>query len=122
MDFFASFAALTGQQLGSADAPDSFNVLDALTGKSKKGRDYFIEHGLVDNLALIKGDWKYIEPHAGPAVIERVGAETGNSPEPQLYHLQKDLGEKNNVAAANPQVVKEMDALLKSVREKGRSR
>ncbi len=70
---------------------------------------------------MIKGEWKYIEPHGGPKVIERVGAETGNSPEPPLYHLRKDLGETNNVAAANPQVVKEMDALLNSVREQGKA-
>lgn len=97
-------------------------MLDAFLGKDKKGREFFIEHGLVDNLAVIKGNWKYIEPHGGPAYIERVHAETGNSKEPQLYNLKTDLSERNNVAAAHPQVVKDLDALLKLVREAGHSR
>jgi hypothetical protein len=46
----------------------------------------------------------------------------GNAPEPQLYNLKDDLGEKTNVAAQNPEKVKEMAALLQKIRQQGRSR
>ncbi len=40
----------------------------------------------------------------------------------QLYNLAEDIGETNNVAAAHPDLVKEMTALLQRIRENGRSR
>jgi hypothetical protein len=40
----------------------------------------------------------------------------------ELYNLTDDLGEEKNVAARNPDKVKELDELLKKVRAGGRSR
>lgn len=62
IDFYASFAKLTGQKITGNDAPDSYNALDVLLGKSKANRTYLVEHALNGTLSLIKGDWKYIEP------------------------------------------------------------
>ena len=48
--------------------------------------------------------------------------ELGNDSQPQLYDLAVDLGEKQNVAGEHPDLVQEMDARLKKVRDQGRSR
>jgi hypothetical protein len=40
----------------------------------------------------------------------------------ELYNLAGDIGETRNVAAANPQVVREMTAMLEGIRTSGRSR
>ena len=40
----------------------------------------------------------------------------------ELYDLANDIGETRNVAAANPQVVREMTATLEGIRTSGRSR
>ena len=120
IDFFASFAAFTNQKLADTDAPDSFNVLPALLGESKTGRDHLVEQAAV--LALIKGDWKYIEPGNGPKVLANTNTETGQAPQPQLYNLADDLGETRNVAAEHPDAVQDLSALLKEIRENGRSR
>jgi arylsulfatase A-like enzyme len=120
IDLIASFAALTGQSLGKDDAPDSFNNINALLGKSKKGREWLVEHS--GRLTLIKGDWKFIEPGAGVKLQVNTNTETGNDPEPQLYNLKTDLGEKNNVAKQNPLVVKELADMLKKIRDDGRTR
>ncbi len=120
IDFMASVAALTGQKLARDDAPDSFDVLSALLGQSPSGRDHLVEH--AGTLSLIKGDWKYIEPSKGPKINRNVNIELGNDPEPQLYDLENDLGEKHNVAAEHPEVVKELAALLKKIKDSGRTR
>jgi arylsulfatase A-like enzyme len=120
IDLPASMAALTGQKLDLAEAPDSFDVLEALLGRTPAGRDHLVEH--AGTLSLIQGDWKYIEPGKGPRMNVSTNTEMGNDPQPQLYHLKDDLGEKNNVAAQYPQRVTEMAALLQKIRQQRRSR
>ncbi len=120
IDLMASFASLTGQSLAKNDAPDSFNSLNTLLGKSETGREYLVEH--AGRLTIIKGDWKYIEQGGGQKIQVNTNTETGNDTEPQLYNLKTDLGEKNNVAAQNPLIVKELTELLQKVRNDGRTR
>jgi arylsulfatase A-like enzyme len=120
IDFMASLASLTGQKLANNDAPDSFDVLSALLGETPMGRDHLVEHAGV--LSLIKGGWKYIEPGRGPRINRNVNIELGNDPEPQLYNLKSDIGEKHNLAAEHPKLVRELAALLKKIRDDGRTR
>ena len=100
VDFLASFAALTGQKLAAGEGPDSRNVLPALLGQSKKGRDELVEHARV--LALREGTWKYIEPGPGPRRDANTSTELGTDPGGQLYQLTDDLGETNNLISAEP--------------------
>lgn len=120
IDLLASMATLTGQTLARNDAPDSFDVSAALLGRSRIGRDHLVEH--AGTLSLIQGDWKYIEPGKGARFNRSTNTELGNDPEPQLYNLKNDLGEKTNLADKHPEKVKEMAALLQEIRERGRSR
>lgn len=116
VDLFASFAALTGQKLNGAVAPDSFNSLPALLGKSEIARQYLVEH--AGSLSIIKNDWKYTEPGNGKAYNPYTHAELGNSPEPQLYNLSIDIGEKNNLAKEYPLKLKELAGLLDSIKQR----
>ena len=120
IDFMASFADLTGQRLKRNDAPDSFDVLSALIGEEPMGRDHLVEHAGV--LSLIKGDWKYIEPGRGARINRNVNIELGNDREPQLYNLKSDIGERHNLASNHPEVVRELAALLKKIRNDGHTR
>jgi len=120
IDLLSSFAALTGQKLDENDAPDSFNQLDALLGKDRKGREWLIQHSR--RLTIIKGDWKYIEPGPGAKITANTNIETGNDPSPQLYNIKTDIGEKNNLASQHPEIVTELSDLLNRIKEKGRSR
>ncbi|UFH53994.1 arylsulfatase [Spirosoma sp. KNUC1025] len=122
VDLFASFAAMAGQSLGAGEAPDSFNAINAILGKTKENRTYVVEQALNGTLSIIKENWKYIEPSNGQKVNRFTNTELGNDPQPQLYDLRNDLGETRNVAAQNPQVVKELTALLQDVRAKEQSR
>lgn len=120
IDLPASLAALTGQVLAEADAPDSINVLPALLGESETGRDHLVEH--ARSLALRVGNWKYIEPGKGPAVNQNTNTELGGGPGGALYDLSSDLGEKTNLADREPDRAAAMAERLKAIRESGRSR
>lgn len=116
VDFLASFAALTGQQVPERDL-DSVNVLPALLGRSKTARQSLVEH--AGALALIEGDWKLIAPSKGRKLNPNTNTELGNDPSPQLYHLASDPGERNNLAARYPERVQHMSTLLEKIRLRG---
>jgi arylsulfatase A-like enzyme len=110
IDFLASFASFNNQKISSNEAPDSVNIMDALLGKSKKGREYLIEQ--AGTLSVLQGNWKYIEPSKGQKYNALTNTETGNDTQEQLYDLSKDFGEKNNLAAQNPKKLEELKAIL----------
>nr|WP_294901332.1 arylsulfatase [uncultured Pedobacter sp.] len=115
VDLLASMADLLKRQLPVFAAPDSKNMLPVILGKSKIGRDHLVEQGLFKGLALIKGDWKYIAPSNGPAIMRDKNMETGNSKLPQLYNIKKDIGESTNLAPRYPEKAAELDELLKDI-------
>lgn len=110
IDFLASFAVLTGIALPEDAGGDSLNILPAILGESPTGRDHLIVNDGGGGLAIRKGDWK---------LIARSGSRGGGV---VLFNLAKDLGEKNNVAAENPERVTELAALLQKLRGAGHSR
>ncbi len=120
IDFYASLAALTGAPLPPEAAPDSFDLSRALLGESQTGRDHLVEH--AGSLSVIRGRWKYIAPSKGAKYNPRTNTELGNDPAGQLYDLEKDPGEKVNVAGEHPETARELSALLEKVRTAGRSR
>jgi arylsulfatase A-like enzyme len=115
IDLFASFAALAGQALAPADAPDSFDMLPVLLGRSPTGRDHLVEQG--GGLSLRQGAWKYIESSNRPKMNANTNTELGNDTVPQLYDLTTDPGETRNVASEQGPRVRGMEALLSRIRQ-----
>ena len=115
VDFSASFAALTGQKIPAGDAPDSVNVLPALLGKTNTGRDKLVEHDGFQTLAFRDGLWKYIETDNR----RRLPLETqvGYAPLGELYDLNHDLGERNDLNSAQPDTSKRLSLELDAVRK-----
>jgi arylsulfatase A-like enzyme len=116
VDFVASLAALTGQEHDKSQAPDSQNVLPALLGETKTGREEVVLQG-AGGLAFRRGDWKYIPPSRGQKKNASANIELGNDTEPQLYNLAADLGEQTNLASQEPERVKELAARLEKIRQ-----
>nr|MBA3296098.1 sulfatase-like hydrolase/transferase [Acidobacteriota bacterium] len=127
VDLLASFAALVGPSTSArrdatraaADkpdvtAPDSENVLPALLGTSKTARTALVEQ--AGALSLRQGHWKYITPSQGPKIQKNTNTELGNDPEPQLYDLAADPGERTNLATTRPEKAREMAAVLDAIR------
>jgi hypothetical protein len=135
----ASFAALTGQPLAEADAPDSFNVLPALLGE-KHGtecREYLVEQtNAGDVLALRKGPWKFVPGNVGAkgraakvkrkAVIENPAERIADKDLPpvggELYNLGSDLSETTDTAAQHPDILAAMQVKLAEIKASGHSR
>ena len=118
VDLLASFAELTGSTLTEADARgarDSESVLPALLGRSKAARAELVEQAAA-RLALRQGHWKYIAPGTGPRIQQNTNTELGSDPEPQLYDLSRDAGERTNLASKHPDRVREMAARLEAIR------
>lgn len=116
IDIFASLAALLKQPLPEDAAPDSQEHLNTLLGKDYTSREYIVQQNLNNTLAIVKGQWKYIEPSDAPAIEYWTKMELGNDRHPQLYDLSADPSEKNNVAKQHSEVVRELSELLESVK------
>ncbi len=114
IDFLASFAALLGEKLPTNAGTDTQNILPALLGDTKAGRATLVEHS--GTLTLRQGSWKFIPANQGPARFPQTNTDTGNAPQPQLYDLAADPGERKNLAAQHPERVQEMAAVLKKIR------
>ncbi len=112
IDIFSSLAELSGSD---QRAPDSQPLLDVLLGKSDQGRHELIIEA-TSRTALRQHDWVMIPPYPGPAVQEQVDIELGNDTRYQLYRLNNDLGQEENVAAQNPQKLNEMIDLFNQIR------
>lgn len=117
IDWFASFASLLQVRLPKGAAIDSRNHLDTWLGKDNANRPWVIEQALNHALSIRTKEWKYIEPSRGEAIMERESVETGYLMEPQLYHVASDY-EQKNVAKENPEIVYELQSILKDVRDK----
>ncbi len=120
LDLIPSLAALLDQPLAASAAPDGMSLLPALLGESSEGRDHFVHH--AGNLALRDGPWKYIPPGKGARVLANTNTESGADPEAQLYNLDSDPGERNNLASQNPDRLKAMADHLEAIRQSTRTR
>lgn len=97
----------TAVELAGAKAPsniDGISMVNALTGRRQKNHEFlyweFFERGFEQ--AVRMGNWKAVR-HTPDKPLE-------------LYNLKSDLGEKANVAAQHPDVVRKIENYLKTAR------
>jgi arylsulfatase A-like enzyme len=113
IDLAASLAKLVGSKIPQGACPDSRDELDALLGDDLVGRPHLVHE--AGRLGLRLGQWKYVTPGktrdslnpGSPRIVPEPG---------ELYHVANDSEETNNLAAAEPDRLQEMAALLKTIR------
>lgn len=84
---------------------DGVSLLPTLLGQPQTNRHdvlYWEFHERGFQQAARMGDWKAVRPQAGAPL--------------ELYNLKTDVGEQQNVAAQNPEVVAKMEDYLKTAR------
>jgi arylsulfatase A-like enzyme len=115
IDLFSSLSHLTGQPVPENAAPDSFDSLPVWLGKSENGREYIVQ-GSSGTLSFVMGEWKFITPGNGARYNALVNIEMGKDTVPQLYNLKLDVGEKQNVARENQEILQTLVRKLEAVR------
>lgn len=118
VDLFASLSSLVNARLPKGAAPDSEDHLSTWLGKDKQDRDYVIEQASNHTLSVRTKEWKYIEPNDGKPLIITTNVETGNLKTPQLYNVLQDVHEQNNVASSHPEIVYDLQNILRRQRAK----
>jgi len=112
VDMLATFAEMLKVKLPSGAAPDSENHINTWLNKGGNGREYLVLQNVNNNLSIENGKWKFIAPGNGAAYNPQTNTELGNLEQDQLYDLSKDIGEKVNVAAKNPRIIKKLRTRL----------
>ncbi len=124
-NLMATCANLTSMDVPANEGVDSYSILPLL--KDKKVESPYtavIHHSIHGKFSIRKGKWKLeLCPGSGgwSAPGDKNAREKG-MPEVQLYDLEKDIKEKNNVYKQYPEVVKLLTAELVEIVEKGRTK
>lgn len=123
-DLLATFAEIVGADLPEEAGEDSISFLRTLRTGRAGNRDHLVSHSINGSFAIRRGAWKLLLcPDSGGWSRPRPG--TGQAeglPSRQLYNLNDDLGEQNNVVGQHSQLADELQALLDRLVEAGRSR
>ena len=106
-----------GVKLPDNAGEDSFSLMPLLKGGDKPIRENAVSASIGGIPGVRSGSWKYI-----PAPGSGGWGSGGDQSQPvQLYNLADDIGETKNLAAAMPEKVAEMKALLEKLITDGRS-
>ena len=127
IDFMATVAAVVGTDLPKDAAEDSHNLLPLLKGSSKTIRDTHIHNTSTKGYAIRHKQWNLIAAKTGyvsgrnAAWEEKHGYTADDKAPVELYNIENDLGQRNNLADQHPEVVGELQSLLNTIREQGHS-
>ena len=104
VDLLNSISSIIGSEFKSNDGVD---LSDLLLRNKGKGRDHLVVEAST-RTAFRKGDWVIIPPYDAPALNKNVNIELGNSNNFQLYNLEDDPSQKNNLAKIEKEKLKEI--------------
>lgn len=110
IDFYPTLLEIAGARPKPGQVVDGVSLMPLLTGKGKLDREAVFchfPHGMGGKTppatSVRKGPWKLIRSYeTSPEFPDRY----------MLFHLEKDIGETNNLAAKMPERVEELDALI----------
>lgn len=87
---------------------DGVNLLPFLTGRVSGSPHEVLYWRLGAMMAIRQGDWKLVRMDEGP--LREDSAALTDLSAAELYNLKDDIGETRNLAAANPEKVRELAA------------
>ncbi len=121
VDLLATCAEWCGAELPPGSAEDGISNLALWEGRpyARPLRATTVHHSIDGSFSIRKGRWKLeLCPGSGGWSPPRPGPECEGLPPVQLYDLESDIGERRNVAAAHPEIVSELTALLREQTER----
>ena len=122
VDVFATVSDITGEK-APAMAEDSVSFLPALSGQAiQSTRKGVIHHSISGHFAYRQGKWKLLLAKASGGWTSPKENQAGaDAPQAQLYDMENDPGEKNNLHLSHPEVAQRLLANLTVDVQHGRS-
>lgn len=131
-DIFATVASIVNYELPDDTAVDSFDMLPVLLGEQDPEvsvRPYMLTQSFRGEFQLRQGKWKLLD-HLGSGgnnysrgnMVRYAGPEPLEGATAQLYELESDPDEQENLYFDQPQKLAEMRALLKKLTAKSGGR
>ncbi|QDT01971.1 Arylsulfatase [Rubripirellula lacrimiformis] len=125
VDLMATCADLVHSKIPDGAAEDSVSFRNALSGdKNPASRDGLIHHSIGGHFAYRQGRWKLLLCRGSggwSSPNENQAAKNKDLPIGQLYDMDSDPGETNNLYSVHPDLVAKLLANLKSDIHNGRS-
>lgn len=130
-DLMATCASVVGTSLPAGAAEDSYDILPALLGKSQSApvHPYVLHQTISLAMGIRNGPWKLLD-HQGsggnrykgnPRLEPLLVPDTDPAAPGQLYHLDEDPYEQNNLYSKYPERVSELKRRLEQYKQSGRS-
>ncbi|MET2984442.1 sulfatase family protein [Aureibaculum conchae] len=122
-DLLATVADLTNTKLEDNEGEDSFSMLPLFTNNGDYLRESTVHHSINGSFAIRKGKWKMIfcsgsggwsDPKPNSDIIKTL-------PKYQLYDLEKDPSEQQNLYENNDEIALELEKLIIDIIKNGRS-
>jgi len=122
-DLMATFAAATDFALPHDAAEDSVNFLSLLQGGHQPTRSALVHHSIAGKFAIRDGQWKLIlcPGSGGWSAPKDAATRKQKRPAVQLFNMDADIGERQNLQAQHPEIVQRLTAELRQIVEDGRS-
>jgi arylsulfatase A-like enzyme len=123
-DFMATAAAILGVDLPDDAGEDSVSILPDLLGTATAPvREATVHHSVNGSFSIRQGKWKleFCPGSGGWSFPRPEEAEELGLPRFQLYDLNQDIGEKNNVMDREPDVMERLIELMAKYANEGRS-
>ena len=124
-DLLATVADLTDIKLADNEGEDSFSMLPLFTNPKADNylREVTVHHSINGSFAIRKVKWKLIFcPDSGGWSAPRPGSDLAKElPKYQLFDLEKDPSEQQNLYENNPKIGLKLEKLMVDIIKNGRS-
>ncbi|MBL9122782.1 MAG: sulfatase [Planctomycetaceae bacterium] len=127
IDILPTVAGLVGARLPAhkIDGLDIWPLLSGAAGAKSPHDSFYFYFADNELQAVMRGKWKLQLAHQYRTLGGKPGGQGGQPApyevrkiaQPELYDLESDSGEQHDVAAAHPEVVRELEALAEQARE-----
>lgn len=121
-DLYTTLEAITEQPRQTVGGEDGFSLLPVFAGEEVSERDTLVSHSIDGSFAIRKGPWKLcLSAGSGGWSEPRENvAKKQDLPPIQLFNLDDDPSERNNLASENRAQVETLIELLEQQVENGR--
>ncbi|QDV21790.1 sulfatase family protein [Aureliella helgolandensis] len=121
-DIYSTLEALTEQPRQDLGGEDGFSLLPVFEGQESSGREALISHSIDGSFAIRQGPWKLClaAGSGGWSAPREPLAKKQGLPPMQLFNLDDDPAEEENLVESKPQVAAELLVLLDQQVQSGR--